>query len=383
VNSHSLNHARSPQSHLEEPVRRCNLGDGRTAWLVTGYEATRQVLRDPRFSVATFTRPDTSRLTEAPPVPDLILEMDPPRHTRVRRLITRKFPPGYVEHFRQDIQRATDELLDAIARSEQPIDLVEQFAVPLASRSVCAWLGMPQVDHKRVRAWARPLLAFDRKQPTDALRAAEQFSAYFFDLLQNEETVPPDGFVGSLMTNSSVDEEEIFVLASFLLISGHVTTSVQLTNSILELLRHPTEFNRVLTNPAVLPHAVEELLRFTPPEVAGKRRIATEDVELAGITVRAGELVIPLINHANRDPSVFSAPDRLDVTREDRPHLSFGHGIHFCVGAQLARMELQIGIGNLIRRFPTLRLAVPESELQWDTKEQFRGLVSLPVRWRP
>jgi cytochrome P450 len=383
VNSCSLNHTLSSQSHLEEPVRRHDLGNGRTAWLVTGYEATRQVLRDPRFSVAALTRPDTPRLAEAPPKPDLILEMDPPRHTRVRRLITRKFTPRYVERFRQDIQRATDELLDTIARSEQPLDLVEQFAAPLTSRSVCAWLGMPQVDHERVRVWARPLLAFDREHPADADRAAEQFSAYFFDLLQSGETVLPDGFVSSLMTDPSVDEEELFVLVAFLLISGHVTTSAQLTNSILELLRHPAEFNNVLTDPTVLPHAVEELLRFTPPEDGGHRRIATEDVKLAGITVRAGEVVILLLNHSNRDPSVFSSPDRLDVTREERPHLSFGHGIHFCVGAQLVRMELQIGLGSLIRRFPTLRLAVPESELQRDTEEQFSGLVSLPVQWRP
>lgn len=381
MDSYALNHIRSTQPHLEEPVRRCDLGDGRTAWRVTGYEATRQVLRDPRFSVAVLTRPDTPRLAEVPPNPDLILNMDPPRHTRVRRLITRKFTPGYVERFRQDIQRATDERLDTIARSERPVDLVEQFAAPLTSRSVCAWLGMPQVDHERVRAWAQPLLARNREKAADAPRAVEQFMAYFFDLLQSGETVPPDGFVGSLMADPSVGEEEIFTLVSFLLISGHVTTSVQLTNSILELLRNPTEFNRVLTDPAVLPHAVEELLRFTPPDVAGQPRIATEDVKLAGITVRAGESVIPLVNHANRDPSVFSAPDQLDVTREERPHLSFGHGLHFCVGAQLVRMELQIGIGSLIRRFPTLRLAVSDSELQRGTAEQFRGLVSLPVQW--
>lgn len=363
-------------------MRKCDLGNGRTAWKVTGYEAIRQVLRDPRFSAAALTRPDSPRPFEVPANPDLIFNMDPPRHTRVRRLITRKFTPGYIERFRQDIQCATDELLDIIARSEQPLDLVEQFAVPLTSRSVCVWLGMPQVDHERVWAWARPLLTQNRKQAADASRAAEQFMAYFFDLLQSGETVPPDGFVGSLMADPSVDDEEMFTLVSFLLISGHVTASVQLTNSILELLRNPTEFDRMLTDPAVLPHAVEELLRFAPPDSTGPPRIATEDVELAGITVRAGELVILLVNHANRDPSVFSAPDRLDVTREERPHLSFGHGLHFCVGAQLVRMELQIGIGSLIRRFPTLRLAVPDSELQRGNGQPFRGLVSLPVQWR-
>jgi nocardicin N-oxygenase len=367
------------QEHTStDRIERFDLPDGGTGWWVGGYREVRVVLADPRFSSAAAAHPDHAATRQVPLDPDLILTMDPPRHTRVRKPAVRQFTAAHAERLRGFVERTAEELLDGF--TEPPVDLVKRFAAPLTSAGICAALDLPPVDHTRLRAWARPLLALDAEQAVGAAEAAEGLTTYLARLL-DDPGVWRDGAVAASLV-ADLEPEEAGRLLTFLLISGHVSTSVQLVNCVLELLVRPTEWRRLTDDPALVDRAVEELLRFSPPESGGLGpRRAVEDVELAGVLIRTGDVVVPCTREANLDPSVFPSADRLDVTREDCRHLSFGPGRHHCVGAHLARMELQVALGALVRRFPGLRLAVPPDGLHRRSGLQFRELVELPVSW--
>ncbi|TDQ54294.1 cytochrome P450 [Actinorugispora endophytica] len=367
------------------PVLRVRVPYGDDAWLVTRHEDVKTVLADPRFSRALAAENDESRLTPLP-VNTSILGTDPPDHTRLRRLLGHVFTPRKVEALRPRVRRTSLDLLAAMESKGAPGDLVEDFSLPLTALVVCELLGVPHDDRPRFRVW------LDAFSSTTALSAGEVESRtaalydYIGDLVGQRRRDPREDLISAMVKISDdsgrLSEKELVELASVLLIAGYETTSAQLMNSVHVLFSHPGAHAELRADPALLPKAVDELLRFVPLDAhVAFARYAREDVELSGTLVRAGEAVLPVLPSANRDASVFEDPDRLDLRRGRNPHLGFGHGIHRCVGAPLARIELEEGLDTLLRTFPGLRPAVPPEEMEFREGIQVRMLRRLPVRW--
>lgn len=371
----------------EQPVLRVTLPSGDTAWIATRYEDVRAVYTDPRFSRAAAARPGAPRLMPGVEAsPDSIVSKDPPDHTRLRRLAAHAFTPRRIEALRPRVQAITDALLDAMEAAGPPADLVGGLAGPLAITVICELLGIPQGDRARFQAWSRTLFSTAPRAMEEVAAARGEMLGYLAALVQERRAAPTDDLLGVLIAardqEDRLTESELISFAAGLLVAGYETTANRLANSVLTLLRHPDQLALLRREPERIAGAVEELLRFTPGGAAGGlMRVATSDVELGGATIRAGEGVVAVNVSANRDPAAFDDPDRLDLTRPASSHVTFGHGIHFCLGAQLARLELQVGIGSLLRRFPALRLGVPEAALEWRNAVVILSLAALPVSW--
>jgi cytochrome P450 len=366
------------------PVLRVRVPYGDDAWLVTRHEDVKTVLGDPRFSRALTAENDESRLTPLP-VNTSILGIDPPDHTRLRRLLSRTFTSKRVEGLRPRVRQMSLDLLADMESRGGPGDLVEDFSLPLTALVICELLGVSHEDRPRFRVW------LDAFSSTTALSAAEIESRtsalydYIAALVEQRRREPRDDLVSVLVRaqgEGEVSEREVVELVSVLLIAGYETTSAQLMNSVHVLFTHPTAYAELREDLSRIPKAVDELLRFVPLDAhVAFARYAREDVELSGTLVRAGEAVLPVLPSANRDASVFDEPDRLDLHRERNPHLGFGYGIHRCLGAPLARIEVEEGLGTLLRRFPRLRPAVPPEEMEFRKGIQVRMLEHLPVHW--
>lgn len=360
-------------------IGRSELDNGGSGWWVGDHAAARAVLADLRFSSAAAADPDVNRDRDVPLNPRSILGMDPPEHNRMRRPSLKLFSAAHAERLQGLLERTAEDLLDGLG--DPPVDLLETFIAPFTSAGITAALGLPPVDHALVRAWSRPVLALTAEQAAGAGEASARYATYLHELLQDPDVWRDGSPVAGLMAAHDHPGDAVRMIA-FMLFSGHVSTSVQLSNGVLELLDHPDQWRRLVAEPALADRAVEELLRFTPPETYSLHpRMAVEDVDLAGVPVSAGDLVFVCPQHANRDPAVFPDPDRLDITRRQCPHLTFGPGRHHCVGAHLARAELRIALTALARRFPGLRLAVPRAEVRHREGLQFRELFTLPVAW--
>ncbi|WP_067693281.1 cytochrome P450 [Nocardia jejuensis] len=371
----------------EEPVARIRLPYGGDGWLITRYDDVRQVLADPRFSRARAVgREDVPRATPEPPRPDSLLSMDPPEHTRLRKLVAKAFTGRRVQQLRPRAQQIVDERLDAIERAGAPADIVRDFALPLPVTVICEMLGVPADEQHRFRDFSDAILsttAYTREQITAARAELEKYLA---ELVAHRRVEPTGDLLGALVeardNGDRLSETELVNLGIGILIAGHETTANQIANFTYVLLTEPEQWDLLRRNLDLLPSALEELLRHVQLGSGGAfARIATEDVELSGITIRAGEAVFVNTQSANRDDSVFTDPEHLDLTRIDNPHMAFGHGAHHCLGAQLARLELQVAMGTLLRRFPTLRLAIPVDEVPWKTGLLVRGPEALPVAW--
>ncbi|MEV0251706.1 cytochrome P450 [Nocardia sp. NPDC050712] len=371
----------------EEPVARIQLPYGGEGWLITRYDDVRLVLADPRFSRAeAVDREDLPRATPEPPRGDSLLSMDPPEHTRLRKLVAKAFTGRRVEQLRPRAQQIVDEHLDAIERSGPPADLVRQFALPLPVTLICEMLGVPTDQQHRFRDFSDAILSTTAYTREQILSARAELEGYLAELVAQRRAEPADDLLGALVAardnDDRLSETELVNLGVGLLIAGHETTANQIANFTYVLLTEPGHWDLLQRDPGLLPGAVEELLRHVQLGSGGAfARIATEDVELSGVTVRAGEAVFVNTQAANRDESVFADPEELDLTRAGNPHMAFGHGAHHCLGAQLARLELQVAIGTLLRRFPGLRLAVPLDEVPWKTGLLVRGPKALPVTW--
>ncbi|MDG4827976.1 cytochrome P450 [Solwaraspora sp. WMMD1047] len=369
-----------------EPLTRVRLPFGEAVWLATRHADVRTVLGDPRFSRAASIGRDEPRLTPRQ-LDGGILSMDPPEHTRLRRLVAKAFTARRVELLRPRTQQIADELLDAMAALGPPADLVEHFATPLPIQVICELLGVPFADRHLFHVWSEAIVSTTSLPPEQIREYLDNLYGYIGELVEQRRRAPTDDLICAMVrardeNQDRFTEEEVVRLAAGLLAAGHETTVTQLPNFAYVLLTHPAELARLRAEPALVPTAVEELMRYVPLGVASSfARYATEDIEIGGVLVRAGEPVIGSLSSANRDETVFTDPDRLDLGRQTNPHIGFGHGVHHCVGAQLARMELQVGIATLIRRFPDLRIAVPEPELRWKSGMIVRGLASLPVAW--
>jgi cytochrome P450 len=368
----------------EHAAFRMRAPHGGECWIFTRYEDVRAVQTDHRFSRAAMIGKDVARTSAYPLQGESILGMDPPDHTRVRRLVSREFTARRVEQLRPRAQELVDGLLDTIERDGPPAELIAKLAEPLPILMICELLGVEYEDREMFRGWATAFMTSTGRSIEEILGARDALDQYLANLVAQRREVPTDDLLGALVVlrdeGDALTEPELVNLGIAILVGGFETTAAQIGKSIYCLVTHPDELQKVREDPALVPAAVEELVRFIPLSSGTSMAwVATDDVELAGVTVRAGEAVMASAATGSRDPSVFADPDRFDVTREQIPHLGFGHGTHFCLGAHLARMEMQVVIGTLFTRFPELRLAVASDEVPWKVGSSVWGLGALPV----
>ncbi|MEU9372024.1 cytochrome P450 [Streptomyces avermitilis] len=363
--------------------------DGISGWMVTKHADVRKVLVDSRFSskvmataAAAMSETETGKLMN-----ESLVGMDAPEHTRLRKLVTKAFTARRVETLRPRITELVGQLLDELETLPRPVDLVKNFSVPLPVRVICELLGVPAGDQDTFHAWSNALLG-DWQQVVEKEAATVSLVKYFGDLIAVKRENPADDLISELIAisdeDSTLTEREIIALSIGILSAGHETTANQISMFLVTLLHNPEELDKLRDNREAIPKAVDELLRFVPLTTTGGiiPRLTTAEVELSGGQVLpAGAVVLPAVATANRDPEVFEDGERLNVTRENNPHLAFGAGIHHCLGAQLARIELQEALGAILDRMPQVRLAVPESELRLKSASIIRGLESLPITW--
>lgn len=350
-------------------------------WFLTRYEDAGTLLKDGRFSA---DRTQAAQYQElARDLPRSLLGLDPPDHTRLRGLVLKAFTPRVVERLKPRIQELVDGLLDEAAR-RGGLELVEDFAYPLPVTVIAEMMGVPLEDRDRFQQWSRVLAAsLDPIQPAERLRQTEParvaLTDFFRDIIERRRREPREDLVSALVAAEEqgdvLTEQELLVMCNLLLIAGHETTVNLIANGTLALLRNPEQLERWRAGEVADETAVEELLRFDGPvQLTG--RVPVEDIEVGGRSVSRFQPVIALLGAANRDPAAFAEPGRLDLGRQPNQHFAFGRGIHFCLGAPLARLEGQIALGSLVRRFPGVRLA---GEPRWRDQVVLRGLESLPV----
>ncbi|GIF66387.1 cytochrome P450 [Asanoa ishikariensis] len=377
---------RLAELRANRPVAEVTFHNGSKGFLVTRYADVRQVLIDPRFSRAAAAGSAASDSGLAMVATDSILGMDPPEHTRLRRLVAGAFTARRVEELRPKVTALIDGLLGDIVAGPRPVDLVEHFSLPLPVRVICELLGVPPEDQHIFHAWSDTILSDAGADPAEIRAAMGNLGVYFGKLIADKRAAPADdlmtALIGARDDQDRLSEKELVNLCFGLLIAGHETTANQINMFLLTLLHFPEEYQRLAGSPELVPQAVEELMRFVQlGEGSGLPRVTTEAVELSGVTIPAGSIVMTSMVAANRDESVFTDADRLDLSREITQHLGFGAGAHHCLGAQLARMELQEALRGLLRHLPGLRIAVPDSELRFKTGMIVRSLQTLPVTW--
>jgi len=368
----------------DEPLARVRMAYGGDAWLVTRYEDVRTVLSDPRFSRAATVGADVPRVTPVISQDTSILSMDPPLHTRLRKLVAKAFTARHIERLRPRVTEMTNELLDAMEEQGKPADLVQALARPLPIAVICEILGVPAPDHAAFRLWSDTIFGTASAEEMGA--AFMNLHGYITELVAERRRNPTEDVLGTLVqardNDDRLTEAELVDFGMSLLLGGFETTANQIANFVAVLPRYPDHLAQLRADPSLVPAAVEELLRMMPLGLhGGFVRIALEDVELSGGTVRKGEAILTELHAANRDPEVFERPDELDFHRENNPHLIFGYGPHHCVGAQLARLELQVALGTLLARFPALDCAIPQEEITYSPTKLVRGPETLPVTW--
>ncbi|MFI1395445.1 cytochrome P450 [Streptomyces sp. NPDC020681] len=373
------------QLRSDAPVTDVVMPSGDGAHLFSRYDDVRTVLSDARCSRAATVLPESPKLTAVPFDAGGLFTMDPPEHTRLRSLVSSAFTARRVDLLRPRIQELADELLDRMAERGGPVDFNDAFAFPYPVAVICELLGVPFADRELFRGWSDAILSLTAHTPEQMLERKLALVAYLQQLLEDKRRRPGDDLLSALVSVRDEDgpltEHELVTMAMTLLVAGHETTVGLLAASVFTLLRHAGGMRLVPDDPQELATLVEELLRFNPIGDGGPLRVTTAEIEVAGRTVPAGSAVIGAICSANRDERRFPDPERFDPARRDAPHLAFGHGPHYCLGAPLARAELQIALAALARRFPDLRLAVPVEEIRMHTGLLVNRLESLPLNW--
>jgi cytochrome P450 len=376
----------------ERPVTPVVLPHGDRVWLVTRYADVRAALADPRLH-----KQWAGKLTAPDWVPDEVtgylsvhmLNADPPNHTRLRKLVSKAFTARRVAGLRPRVEAITASLLDAVetrlAAGEDTVDLIEAFAFPLPVTVICELLGVPTRDRAQFRQWSNAIVASEG-EPGSFHAAGAAMYHYFTGLVAAKRAKPADDMVSALIeardSGDSLNERELIAMLFLLLVAGHETTTNLIASGTLALLTSPAELDRLRSDPSLLPGAVEELLRYANPLNHATDRFTLEPVEIGGVTIPAREWVLCVTSSANRDPDRFGDPDRLDVRRDAGGHVAFGHGIHYCLGAPLARLEGEVAFGALLARFPALSLAADPATLRWRPSSLIHGLETLPVRLR-
>lgn len=367
------------------PVHRVRIPEGAEAWLVVGHEAGRAVLADQRFSK------DWRNASPALEVGKVsagrsMLSSDAPAHTRLRRLVAREFTPRRMELLTPRIQETTDGLLDSMTRGPgRSADLVDALSFPLPMAVICELLGVPSLDREAFRAWSGTAVSsLDAEARGEATAA---MTGYLGELIARKRTAPGEDLMSALIHTADEDgdrlsADELLGMAWLLLVAGHETTVNLISNGVLSLLTHPGQLAALRADPGLIDNAVEEMLRYEGPVETPTYRFTTEPIDVAGTVIPGGgALVLVALADCDRDPARYPDPGRFDITRDARGHVAFGHGIHHCLGAPLARIEARTAVRSLLERCPELRLDTEPALLSWRTGMLIRGPVSLPVAW--
>jgi cytochrome P450 len=369
------------------PVSPLVFPDGHEGWLVTGYEEVRQMMADTRFSsrldLDVIHVPYETGMPVAtepsPPIPGMFVAMDPPDHSRLRKRLTGAFTVKRMKQLEEHIAEVVERQLDHLAGLTPPVDLVKEFALPVPSLVICGLLGVPYADREKFQADSAQFMVREQSLE-EKMGAYIALNTYLAELVSSKRAEPGEDILSDLARHDDLTIEELTGAAFLLLLAGHETTANMLALGTFALLEHPAQAAELRADPDLLPGAVEELLRYL--SVADIfLRYATEDLELGGETIAKGSTVVVSLLAANHDPRRFEDPDTLDIRRNARGLLSFGHGIHQCLGQQLARIEMRAGFGGLLRRFPDLALAVPAAEVKLRTDMNIYGVHALPVTW--
>ncbi|MCE6993813.1 cytochrome P450 [Saccharothrix sp. S26] len=384
-------HARLREEAAASPIV---LPRGTRAWLVTRYEEARSALADPRFSKHFERFPEVmerNQLVHNEPTKfdealvQHMLNMDPPHHTRQRKLVTKAFTARRVEQLRPRVQEITDRLLDE-AGEKGDVDLVDALAFPLPITVICEMLDVPLDRRDEFRVWSNALVGGGTGDPQALQQAGANMATYLAELVEHKRANPGDDFFSALVhaddEGDRLNPMELIAMAFLLLVAGHETTVNLIANGVFHLARHPDQLAKLRADRTLLPGAVEEVLRFESPVNQATFRYTNEDVELGGVVIPKDSVVVVSLSGGNRDGSKFPDPDRFDIARHTAGHLAFGHGIHFCLGAPLARMEGEIAIGSLFDRFD-VTVTAEEDRLRWRPVTLIRGLESLPVSLTP
>jgi cytochrome P450 PksS len=379
----------------EAPVHRVKLPNGQSAWLVTRYDDVVRVLTDERFAKDAFRVLSKDQLEASPwltklltpllmPLARHMLNRDPPDHTRLRALVQQAFSPRLVEGMRGRIQTLAEELSNR-AKSRGRMDLIADYALPIPTTVIAEMLGVPVRDRHKFHRWSSAMLlaGASRFGLLWAMPSALQFMRYLRKLIKIRRADLRDDLISALITakeaSERLNDDELLSMILLLIVAGHETTVNLIASGMLALLQHPDQLERLRNDPALIKPAIEELLRFTAPVETATERFATEDVEVAGVPIAHGNMVLAAIASANRDERQFQNPDRLDIAREPNRHLAFGQGIHFCLGASLARLEGQLAINALLAGTRDLQLAIDPAKLRWRNGLVLRGLTALPI----
>jgi cytochrome P450 len=373
----------------DQPVCPVRMPTGEPAWLVTRYEDVQAVLGDLRFTrdlrFTTSTRAGGAPPEEFVVDTDRTLAMDGPPHLALRRLVARAFSASRMEAQRPRIQEIADDLLDRLAARPQPVDLIDAYAAPLPVRVICELLGVPADNRAQFRAWSDATVSVTAHSEEEVALAWAGLLGFFRDMVDERRRSPGNDLISALIAahddGDELTETEMVFLATGVLIGGNETTVNAIVLGLCELWRKPDQLEALRADPALVDTAVEELLRYEPLSGLGRRRIAKTDLELSGRSIKAGESVVLSVRSANRDEKNFTEPESLCLSRKNNPHLAFGHGAHYCLGASLARIELQVAFTTLLRRFPAVRPAVPVDQIPRKTGLMVTGLQELPVQW--
>jgi len=368
---------------------------GGAGYMLTRYEHVMLLHNDVRFSSDPTRQGSSFLMRHLPRMFRLLMSSmvykDDPDHARLRRLVNKAFTPRRVQQMTGEIERIVAELLDKVEqRGSETIDLVDDVAVPLPLSVISTMLGVSDEDRDQFHVLVEQFVVrLGSGSTADAMKAvptARKLYAVLERLAEQRRAEPDDGLISALLASSedgdSLSPDEIIAMIFLLMLAGHDTTANLIGSSAVALIEHPEEAERLRGQPDLMPTAVEELLRYTTPVPCGAARTLLDDVEVDGTTMPKGSKVLGMIISANRDESVFDRPDDLDLGRDPNRHLTFAFGKHFCLGNQLARLEGQIAIGELVRRFPDMRLAVPREELRYKPVQALRGFRSLPLRLR-
>ena len=377
------------KARAAQPVFPVTLWDGRRAWLVTRYDDFRAVCVDPRFS-GRFAHPDFPAVTAARVAVDkgerAFVGMDNPEHDHYRRMFTKEFSTRRMMALKPRIEEIANGLIDEMLAGPEPADLVAAIAVRFPSLVMCELIGSPYEDHRFIMSCAAARHGLTQSVD-EAETKARELAAYFRALIDRKEASPGDDFVSRIIAEhvatGSLSRDDFAEIGAMILRAGHDTTTNMIGIGTLLFLQNPAQLAAVRDDPGAVAPAVEEALRFVSPVQFSPRRVALEDVELNGVTIRKGEGVFALPAAANRDPAHFPEPDRFDVGRDASAHVAFGYGIHQCLGQMLARVELHVVFPLLFRRLPGLRLASPIEGIRFKHDMQIYGVHNLPVAWSP
>jgi cytochrome P450 len=372
----------------------------RPLWLVTDYEEGSRALLDRAVTVdmtAVLTPEQLAQMPETPaefqPLRRNILTVDPPEHTRLRKLVQPSFTASAIDKLRPRVQQIVDELLDAAETvaaergeraPDRQMELISQFSYPLPITVICEMLGIPPEDREQTRRWSEDLLSAQSPERMEEIgRNISEFIAYLRDLFAQKRVSPGDDLISQLLQvevdGDRLTEDEVLAMVFILFVAGHITTVNLIANGVFALLTHPEQLAHLRADPGLVTNAVEESLRYYGPAETTTPRFAREDVELGGQVIAKGDPLLVVLAAADRDPARFADPQAFDITREDvNRHIAFGKGIHACLGAPLARLEGEVALATLFGRYPDLRLAVPESEITW-APSFLRSLTGLPL----